>query len=72
MVQALPQYTDQIDKLSLHVEVGCYVVCDMVQSFKIGTCPVAFLFYTQNYTCGRINSRYSNVSGILWTYLKMV
>ncbi|XP_048538044.1 SNARE-interacting protein KEULE-like [Triticum urartu] len=28
MVQALPQYTDQIDKLSLHVEVGCYVVRD--------------------------------------------
>lgn len=72
MVQALPQYTDQIDKLSLHVEVGSYVVRDMVQSFKICTCPVAFFFCTKNYTCGCISSRFSNGSGILWTYLKMV
>ena len=35
MVEALPQYSDQIDKLSLHVEVGCYIVRDIVQSFKI-------------------------------------
>jgi len=27
MVQALPQYSDQIDKLSLHVEVGFYIFC---------------------------------------------
>jgi hypothetical protein len=32
MVQALPQYSDQIDKLSLHVEVSCYVVRDIVRS----------------------------------------
>jgi syntaxin-binding protein 1 len=27
MVQALPQYSDQIDKLSLHVEVSFYIFC---------------------------------------------
>lgn len=37
MVQALPQYSDQIDKLSLHVEVGCYILHDKLQNFKICT-----------------------------------
>jgi hypothetical protein len=45
MVQALPQYSDQIDKLSLHVEVGCYVVRDIVQSLKISTCRLFFFLY---------------------------
>ena len=29
MVQALPQYSDQIDKLTLHVEVSSFVLHDM-------------------------------------------
>ena len=42
--------------------------------FKVLRSVLALLhfFSTQNYTCGRISSRFSNVSGILWTYLKMV
>jgi len=45
MVQALPQYSEQIDKLSLHVEVSSAVMQSMMSSpKKTTTILYAFLF----------------------------
>jgi hypothetical protein len=48
MVQALPQYSDQIDKLSLHVEVGFILSATNFELFTVACLVLHCIAYKSN------------------------
>jgi len=73
MVQALPQYSDQIDKLSLHVEVGFILSATNFKLFTVACLVLHCIAYKSNMGLnGLIKILFFFPIPILWPSFQML
>lgn len=73
MVQALPQYSDQIDKLSLHVEVGFILSVTNFELFTVACLVLHCIAYKSNMGLnGLIKILFFSPIPILWPSFQML
>jgi hypothetical protein len=73
MVQALPQYSDQIDKLSLHVEVGFILSVTNFELFTVACLVLHCIAYKSNMGLnGLIKILFFFPIPILWPSFQML